>query len=85
MTLDALIMLVGTIVTITPFLGLPLGAERVILLVTGIMVIGLGIAVRRRKPDTLPEPQPHHHSSFVESAPHSHESTSETSGEHDAS
>lgn len=82
MTLDALIMLVGTVVTITPFLGLPLGVEKVVFLIAGIMTIGLGIAVRRRKPDTLPEPQSQH-PGFVESAPHAHTHDQPTS-EHDA-
>jgi hypothetical protein len=48
MTLDALIMLAGVMVTLVPFLGFPLKWDNVILVVLGVLVITLGIIVRRR-------------------------------------
>lgn len=48
MTLDALIMLSGVLVTLLPFLGFPLKWDNVILVVLGVLVIALGIMVRRR-------------------------------------
>ncbi len=48
MTLDALIMLLGTFVALLPFLGFPNSWDTAILLIVGIIIVGLGIAVRRR-------------------------------------
>ena len=48
MTLDALIMFSGIVVTLLPFLGFPLKWDNVILVVIGVVVIMLGIIVRRR-------------------------------------
>ena len=48
MTLDALIMLVGGFVLIEPQLGFPATWDRVLLSFAGILIIALGIAVRRR-------------------------------------
>jgi membrane protein implicated in regulation of membrane protease activity len=48
MTLDTLIMLAGTLVALLPFLGLPTSWDTIIFFVLGILVIALGIAVRRR-------------------------------------
>ncbi|MBI5456442.1 hypothetical protein HY969_01750 [Candidatus Kaiserbacteria bacterium] len=48
MTLDALIMLLGTFVALLPFLGFPNTWDAAILLVAGIIIVGLGIAVRRK-------------------------------------
>ncbi|MEK7098362.1 MAG: hypothetical protein AAB908_00510 [Patescibacteria group bacterium] len=48
MSLDALIMLVGVLVTLLPFLGLPLKWDNIVLVVLGVFVIALGIIVRRR-------------------------------------
>ena len=48
MTLDALIMLVGALVAIIPFMGFTVTMQQWILFILGIIVIGLGIAVRRR-------------------------------------
>jgi len=53
MTLDALMMLVGALVAVLPFLGFPGGWDRVIFLILGVIVIALGIAVRRR-PSSAP-------------------------------
>ena len=75
MTLDALIMLSGVLVTLLPFLGFPLKWDNMILVVIGIVVIMLGIIVRRRG---LKRPSAIHTairtesgSTFVESAPSS--------------
>lgn len=48
MTLDTLIMLSGAFVAILPFLGFPNSWDSVLLLIAGIVIIGLGIVVRRK-------------------------------------
>lgn len=48
MTLDALIMLVGAIVLMLPFLGFPHDILRWILFFSGAITVALGIVVRRR-------------------------------------
>ena len=48
MTLDALIMLVGAIVAVLPFLGFPHSWLQWLLLAAGVLVFFLGIVVRRR-------------------------------------
>lgn len=47
MTLDASIMAAGVAVAIVPFLGFPSSWDRVIFFILGIVVVSLGIAVRR--------------------------------------
>lgn len=48
MTLDTLIMLAGSLVALLPFLGFPNSWDTVMFFLLGVLVIGLGIAVRRR-------------------------------------
>ncbi len=48
MTLDALIMLTGAFVALLPFLGFPSNWDTVFYFLGGILIIGLGIVVRRR-------------------------------------
>lgn len=48
MTLDAIIMLAGAFVAVLPFLGFPNSWDKVLLLLAGALIIGLGIIVRRR-------------------------------------
>ena len=48
MTLDAVIMLVGAIVAVLPFIGLPNSWDAVIFFILGIIIIALGISVRRK-------------------------------------
>jgi ABC-type multidrug transport system fused ATPase/permease subunit len=48
MSLDALIMLVGALVAIMPCLGFTIAMQMWIIFVLGVIVIALGIAVRRR-------------------------------------
>jgi len=48
MSLDALIMLFGALVAVMPFLGFTVNMQMWILFILGIIIIGLGIAVRRR-------------------------------------
>ena len=57
MSLDALIMLMGAIVAVLPFLGFPNSWDSVLLLIAGALIIILGIIVRRghyrrEEPDT---------------------------------
>jgi low affinity Fe/Cu permease len=49
MTLDALIMLSGALVGILPFLGFPTRWNMFILLTLGIVIVCLGVVVRRAK------------------------------------
>lgn len=48
MTLDTVIMLFGAIVAVVPFLQFPQDWTDLFAFVCGIIIIGLGIAVRRR-------------------------------------
>ena len=48
MTIDALIMFVGVLVAIVPFLGIPIDWHPAIFLTLGVLVIVLGVVVRRR-------------------------------------
>jgi hypothetical protein len=48
MTLDTVIMLFGAIVAVLPFLQLPLDWANFFAFIAGIVIIGLGVAVRRR-------------------------------------
>ncbi|MEK7093315.1 MAG: hypothetical protein AAB927_02415 [Patescibacteria group bacterium] len=48
MTLDALIMLSGGFVAVLPFLGFPNSWDSVFFFLAGVLIIGLGIVVRRR-------------------------------------
>jgi len=48
MTLDTVIMLFGAIVAVLPFLQFPQDWTDFLAFIAGIIIIGLGIAVRRR-------------------------------------
>lgn len=68
MTIDALIMLMGALVATLPFLGFPIRMDNVILVVLGIIVISLGIIVRRR--DVAQRARERRaHQTYVESSP----------------
>ena len=71
MTLDTLIMLSGAFVAVLPFLGFPNNWDSVFFFFAGVIVISLGIALRRRDgraaKTRLDEPH------FVETTPHSEE------------
>lgn len=69
MTLDALIMLVGFLVAILPFLGFPIQWDNIILVVLGVFIIALGIFVRRRGSARSPGAPKGNGTAFVESAP----------------
>jgi VIT1/CCC1 family predicted Fe2+/Mn2+ transporter len=47
MTLDALLMISGALVVVLPFLGFPNAWDTIFFVLLGMLVIGLGIAVRR--------------------------------------
>jgi uncharacterized membrane protein YccF (DUF307 family) len=49
MSVDILIMLMGAVVATLPFLGFPIRMDNLILVAIGIIVISLGIIVRRRE------------------------------------
>jgi hypothetical protein len=48
MTIDALIMLIGAFVILEPHLGFPTTWDSALLFIAGAVIVGLGIAVRRR-------------------------------------
>ena len=75
MTLDTIIMLVGTMVAALPFLGLPLGMQNLLFLVIGVGIISFGIIERRKYSSKVKNapPPPVRHSDFVESTPHQSE------------
>lgn len=50
MSLDAVIMLFGALIAIMPFMGFPNAWDDVFFAIAGLVVIALGIAVRRRIP-----------------------------------
>ncbi len=54
MTIDTLIMLLGTFVVVLPFLGFPNSWDTVLLFIAGISIIVLGIIVRRRYGEEVP-------------------------------
>lgn len=47
MTLDTLVMLMGVLVLVTPFLGFPVSWYKPLFFIFGAVIIGLGIIVRR--------------------------------------
>ena len=68
MTLDALIMALGAFVAILPFLGFPIKWDTALLVAVGIIIIVLGIVVRRRGLGRRAG-APRNGSSYVESTP----------------
>jgi hypothetical protein len=69
MTLDTLIIFVGAVIAVLPFLGFPIGFEHLFFFIAGVAVVGTGIAVRRQKAEHAIPPPPAHTPSFVESTP----------------
>ena len=49
MTLDTLIICAGAFVALLPFLGFPQSWDTAFFFLAGIFVVGLGIAVRRKR------------------------------------
>lgn len=47
MSIDALIMFSGALVAVLPFLGFPNSWDKAILFVVGMVIVGLGVLVRR--------------------------------------
>ena len=80
MTLDALIMLCGTLVALLPFLGFPLRWDNVILVILGVFVIALGIIVRRRGLVRRGTITPKNGSSYVDSIPREGVTSAENEG-----
>ena len=54
MTIDTLIILSGSLVVLLPFLGFPDSWDTVFFFILGVLIIGLGIAIRRKKPSDKP-------------------------------
>ncbi len=68
MTIDTLIMLAGALVAILPFLGIPTSGDTIAMFILGVVIISLGIVVRRR--GTRIEPQVHNRDPhFVDTNP----------------
>ncbi len=49
MTIDTLIMLAGAFVAILSFLGFPASWDTWLLVIAGVIIIGLGVVVRRKE------------------------------------
>lgn len=75
MTLDALIMSAGAFVALLPFLGFPNNWDRVLLLLAGLFIVGLGVVVRRRRGREETEARRRH----IETSGPSEQTTVETS------
>lgn len=67
MSLDALLMLFGALVAVMPFLGFTVSMQKWIFFALGLIVIALGIAVRRR--GTRQKENRRRKGEFVESIP----------------
>lgn len=67
MTIDALIMFGGAFVAVLPFLGFPNSWDTFFFLAAGILIIALGIVVRRRLGRA--EKKPDRPAQFAESTP----------------
>lgn len=65
MTVDTLIMFSGAFVAVLPFLGFPNSWDTALLFLAGVLIIGLGIVVRRHSHRT-----PRSGDTYVESVPH---------------
>lgn len=53
MTIDTLIMLSGAFVALLSFLGLPAAVDTILFVLAGVVIIGLGIIVRRKEGERL--------------------------------
>ena len=69
MTLDTLIMLAGGFVAVLPFLGFPNSWDTAFLFIAGILIIVLGIVVRREINTSGGVPKQHIGDTFVENLP----------------
>jgi len=69
MTLDALIMLAGAFVAVLPFLGFPNSWDTALLFIAGVLIIVLGIVVRREKNTSDGASTQHSGDTFVENEP----------------
>ena len=69
MTLDALIMLAGVFVAVLPFLGFPNSWDTALLFIAGVLIIVLGIVVRREKNTADSATTQHNGNTFVENLP----------------
>ena len=74
MSLDTLIMFAGGAVLVLPFLGFTIAMQQWMFFVLGIVILGLGIAVRRR--GMRPVQSSMRTGEFVESVPTSNAASS---------
>jgi uncharacterized membrane protein len=78
MTLDAVIMLVGAFIAVTPLLGFTQEWDKVIAFMLGALVVALGIVVRRRGARiSRPVMAPKKTAAYVETAPRTDEHVEE--------
>ncbi len=68
MTLDAVIMLTGAFVAVLPFLGFPNSWDTVFFFLAGVLIVALGIIVRRRENENA-LPVEKKNGTFAESSP----------------
>ena len=69
MSLDAVIILFGAIVAVLPYSQLPPSWISPLTFAAGIIIIALGIAVRRRGKKTPPPPRRPRSAQFVDAPP----------------
>lgn len=69
MTLDAAIILVGALIGLLPFLGFPNSWDTVMFFILGIVLIALGVAVRRDVHIARAERRRKQRAMFVENEP----------------
>ena len=69
MTLDAAIILVGALVGLLPFLGFPNSWDTVLFFILGVVLVALGVAVRRDVHIARAERRRKEREMFVESEP----------------
>ena len=69
MTIDALIMFSGAFIAVLPFLGFPIKWDSILMVAAGIIVIALGIIVRRRGLGRKTVPNRANGSTYVENSP----------------
>ena len=74
MTLDTLIMLAGGFVAVLPFLQLPLSWIAALSFITGIIIVGLGVVVRRKGQHLRIDQKPSEH--FIDASPEIREDAS---------
>lgn len=73
MTVDTMLMISGVFVATLPFLGFPQSWDTVLFAIVGVLIVGLGIVVRRRGSSASHSPAPRSSDSYSIESAHRHE------------